>query len=181
MRLALFALLVVQLIGCGRPVESVPEAPYQPRPVVEFSALTDEDQIRAVYIRHSRCDLLVRLSMAYPENEIDGHDTKSVVHLASIGNLKFARSRYENFDESLDMFQDGSVVLVPLSEREGRAAGLFLNLPSRKRYFFIPPALSPESLARIRLVRIKHADVRIVVADDASVRRVMPQFPEFQQ
>lgn len=44
---------------------------------------------------------------------------------------------YEGFPKSLDIFNDGSVILVDLSGHTQGQVGMFLNLPSGKRYFFI--------------------------------------------
>jgi N-acyl homoserine lactone hydrolase len=44
---------------------------------------------------------------------------------------------YENFDRSLDLFEDGSIVLVPLPGHTPGSIGMFANLRSGKRLFFI--------------------------------------------
>jgi glyoxylase-like metal-dependent hydrolase (beta-lactamase superfamily II) len=44
---------------------------------------------------------------------------------------------YEGFPHSLDLFQDGSVVLVDLSGHTRGQVGMFLNFPDGERYFFI--------------------------------------------
>ncbi len=44
---------------------------------------------------------------------------------------------YETFEKSLDLFGDGSALLVDLSGHTQGQLGLFLNLASGKRYFFI--------------------------------------------
>lgn len=50
--------------------------------------------------------------------------------------LEFADAPYENFPQSLDFFNDGSVVFVPLPGHTPGAVGLFVNLRSGQRYFF---------------------------------------------
>lgn len=50
--------------------------------------------------------------------------------------IEFERVAYENFDQSLDLFRDGSVVLVPLPGHTSGAIGMFVNLRSGKRLFF---------------------------------------------
>ena len=50
--------------------------------------------------------------------------------------IEFERVAYENFAQSLDWFRDGSVVLVPLPGHTPGAMGMFVNLPSGKRFFF---------------------------------------------
>ncbi|MHB8471660.1 MAG: MBL fold metallo-hydrolase [Gammaproteobacteria bacterium] len=49
--------------------------------------------------------------------------------------IQFDRVPYENFDQSLDVFRDGSVVLVPLPGHTPGAIGMFVNLRSGKRVF----------------------------------------------
>ncbi|MEK6285728.1 MAG: MBL fold metallo-hydrolase [Acidobacteriota bacterium] len=44
---------------------------------------------------------------------------------------------YENFDRSFDLFGDGSIVLVPLPGHTPGSIGMFVNLRSGKRLFFI--------------------------------------------
>jgi glyoxylase-like metal-dependent hydrolase (beta-lactamase superfamily II) len=44
---------------------------------------------------------------------------------------------YENFDRSLDLFGDSSVVIVPLPGHTPGSIGMFVNLSSGKRFFFI--------------------------------------------
>jgi glyoxylase-like metal-dependent hydrolase (beta-lactamase superfamily II) len=51
--------------------------------------------------------------------------------------IQFAEVPYENFEQSLDVFRDGSVVLVPLPGHTPGAIGMFVNLRSGKRLFFI--------------------------------------------
>ena len=51
--------------------------------------------------------------------------------------IRFTPTPYEVFDESLDVFQDGSIILVPLEGHTPGSIGMFVNLPSGKRYFFI--------------------------------------------
>ncbi len=50
--------------------------------------------------------------------------------------IEFGRVAYENFDQSLDVFRDGSVVLVPLPGHTVSGIGMFVNLKSGKRFFF---------------------------------------------
>ncbi|BBM86686.1 MBL fold metallo-hydrolase [Candidatus Uabimicrobium amorphum] len=43
---------------------------------------------------------------------------------------------YENFTRSLDIFDDGSVILVPLEGHSPGSVGMFVNFPSGRRMFF---------------------------------------------
>ena len=49
--------------------------------------------------------------------------------------IQFEQVPYENFEQSLDVFRDGSVVLVPLPGHAPGAIGMFVNLRSGKRLF----------------------------------------------
>jgi glyoxylase-like metal-dependent hydrolase (beta-lactamase superfamily II) len=51
--------------------------------------------------------------------------------------IQFENVPYENFEQSLDVFRDGSVVLVPLPGHTLGAIGMFVNLRSGKRLFII--------------------------------------------
>ena len=51
--------------------------------------------------------------------------------------MDLINSEYEGFAKSLDVFEDGSVVLVDLTGHTDGQVGMFLNLPSGERYFFI--------------------------------------------
>lgn len=50
--------------------------------------------------------------------------------------LSFLPTPYLGFAAQRDVFGDGSVVLVPLAGHTAGHVGLFLNLPSGRRYFF---------------------------------------------
>lgn len=52
----------------------------------------------------------------------------------------FTDGPYENFDRSQDLFGDGTVVLVPLPGHTPGALGMFVNLNSGKRFFFVGDA-----------------------------------------
>lgn len=49
--------------------------------------------------------------------------------------IQFNNIKYENFNQSLDLFHDGSVVLVPLPGHSLDGIGMFVNLKSGKRIF----------------------------------------------
>ena len=48
---------------------------------------------------------------------------------------------YENFQKSLDLFGDGSLVVVSLGGHTPGSMGLFANLPTGKRFLFVGDAL----------------------------------------
>jgi N-acyl homoserine lactone hydrolase len=50
--------------------------------------------------------------------------------------IEFSDGAYENFDRSLDLFKDGSIVFVPLPGHTPGSLGMFVNLHSGKRFLF---------------------------------------------
>lgn len=91
---------------------------------------------------------------------------------------------YENFDRSLDLFDDGSIVLVPLPGHTPGSVGMFVNLRSGKRLLFIGdltwaiegvqlPAERPW-MSR-KLVDYNEEDVRRTIV---KVHELMKRYPE---
>jgi len=68
--------------------------------------------------------------------------------------LAFDSVKYKVFDTSLDLFNDGTVILVPLYGHTNGSIGMFVNLPSGTRYFFIGDAAW--ALEAITGLREKH-------------------------
>jgi len=113
---------------------------------------------------------------------------------------------YENFDRSLDLYQDGSIVLVPLPGHTPGSIGMFVNLRSGKRFLFIGdltwalegielPAERPwvsrklvdrdESQVRASIVRVhqlseRYPDLVVVPAHDRRVHNRIANFPDFE-
>lgn len=58
--------------------------------------------------------------------------------------LKFAPRPYEIFDESADLYEDGSVVVVPLRGHTPGSVGIFVNLSSTRRLFYVGDAVDDE-------------------------------------
>jgi glyoxylase-like metal-dependent hydrolase (beta-lactamase superfamily II) len=110
---------------------------------------------------------------------------------------------YENFLRSRDLFGDGSVVLVPLEGHTPGSIGMFVNLHSGKRFFFIGdltwaidgvtiPAERPwvarmladvdEKTVRRSIVRVhelakKYPDLVVVPAHDRRIHDKIAQLP----
>jgi N-acyl homoserine lactone hydrolase len=55
--------------------------------------------------------------------------------------LKFDPHPYETFDESADLYGDGSVVVVPLRGHTPGSVGIFVNLDPRRRLFYVGDAV----------------------------------------
>jgi glyoxylase-like metal-dependent hydrolase (beta-lactamase superfamily II) len=58
--------------------------------------------------------------------------------------LKFDAKPYETFDESKDLYGDGSVVVVPLRGHTPGSVGVFVNLDPYRRFFYVGDAVDEE-------------------------------------
>src|SRR5580704_7913608 len=59
-------------------------------------------------------------------------------------SLRFDPQPYETFDESADLYKDGSVVVVPLRGHTPGSVGIFLNLTPNRRLFYVGDAVDDE-------------------------------------
>jgi len=55
----------------------------------------------------------------------------------SAPTLQFDAKPYETFDESADLYHDGSVVVVPLRGHTPGSVGIFVNLSPARRFFYV--------------------------------------------
>jgi N-acyl homoserine lactone hydrolase len=58
--------------------------------------------------------------------------------------LQFDPIPYETFDESADLYKDGSVVVVPLRGHTPGSVGIFVNLAPDRRIFYVGDAIDDE-------------------------------------
>ena len=58
--------------------------------------------------------------------------------------LRFEPTPYETFDESADLYKDGSVVAVPLRGHTPGSVGIFVNLSPARRLFYVGDAVDDE-------------------------------------
>jgi len=58
--------------------------------------------------------------------------------------LKFDPTPYETFDESADLYKDGSVVVVPLRGHTPGSVGIFVNLSPTRRLFYVGDSVDDE-------------------------------------
>ncbi len=58
--------------------------------------------------------------------------------------LRFDPQPYETFDESADLYRDGSVVVVPLRGHTPGSVGIFVNLAHNLRLFYVGDAVDDE-------------------------------------
>jgi glyoxylase-like metal-dependent hydrolase (beta-lactamase superfamily II) len=93
-----------------------------------------------------------------------------MVDRLKIHEFEFTSGPYENFETSLDVFGDGSVVLVPLPGHTPGSTGMFVNLHSGRRFLFIGDLTWSREGIEIPAERPWLARV-LVDMDDAQVRR----------
>jgi glyoxylase-like metal-dependent hydrolase (beta-lactamase superfamily II) len=58
--------------------------------------------------------------------------------------LQFDAKPYETFDESADLYHDGSVVVVPLRGHTPGSVGIFVNLSPARRFFYVGDSVDDE-------------------------------------
>jgi glyoxylase-like metal-dependent hydrolase (beta-lactamase superfamily II) len=157
------------------------------------------DQIKFAVITHSHWDHISGLEdfpgieVRMPQSELNfihehkmpGLIDQMIDHLR-VRTFDFSSGPYENFERSLDLFGDGSIVLVPLPGHTDGSTGIFVNLRSGRRFFFTGdltwslegfqlPAEKPW-LAR-RLVDYDEAEVRRSIV---KVHQLMQRYPELK-
>lgn len=119
--------------------------------------------------------------------------------------LAFKPTRYHGYDRSLDLFGDGSAVLVPQSGHTPGSVGLFLTTSSGKRYFFCGDAVwsaaalrgarpkfwlanrladhdkarTQAEIVRMTALAKREPDLTIVPAHDATVQNHLGYFPKW--
>src|SRR5580692_4378099 len=59
-------------------------------------------------------------------------------------SLRFDPEPYESFDESADLYKDGSVVVVPLRGHTPGSVGIFVKLSPSRRLFYVGDAVDDE-------------------------------------
>ncbi|AOP33115.1 Zn-dependent hydrolase [Leptospira tipperaryensis] len=122
-------------------------------------------------------------------------------------DVVFQEIPYESYSKSLDLFQDGSIVFVPMAGHGGGSIGLFINLSPEKRYFFtgdiswskegfLLPAHKPrlsrriadkdsealgEELAKVHDLILKKPELAVVPAHDSIAQENLANFPKWNQ
>lgn len=178
------------------------------------------EQIRVILLSHSHWDhvsgwedfpaaegWMTREEAEYSRTLPDRELMKRLLDRVNLRELDLTGPAYENFERSLDLFGDGSIVLVPLAGHTPGSMGMFVNLRSGKRFFFIGdltwcregielPAERPwisrrlvdrdEEQVRRDIVRVHHLakrypDMVIVPAHDRRVHEQIAAFPEVER
>jgi N-acyl homoserine lactone hydrolase len=177
------------------------------------------DQIKFAIITHSHWDHISGLEdfpgleVRMPTAELQFIRDRKMPGLIDqmIGKLNvhtfdFTGGPYENFDRSLDLFNDGSVVLVPLPGHTTGSTGIFVNLHSGKRFLFTGdltwalegfelPAERPwlarrladydeaevrRSIIKVHQLMRKYPDLIVVPAHDRRVHDRIASLPQFE-
>jgi N-acyl homoserine lactone hydrolase len=63
---------------------------------------------------------------------------------AGVPTLQFEPKAYETFDESADLYKDGTVIVVPLRGHTPGSLGIFANLSPTLRFFYVGDAVDDE-------------------------------------
>src|SRR5215468_10006714 len=177
------------------------------------------DQIKFAVITHSHWDHISGLEdfpgleVRMPTAELQFiRDRKmpglidQMIDKLNVHTFDFTGGPYENFDRSLDLFNDGSVVLVPLPGHNTGSTGVFVNLRSGKRFLFTGdltwalegfelPAERPwlarrlvdydeaevrRSIIKVHLLMRKYPDLIVVPAHDRRVHDRIASLPRFE-
>jgi len=181
--MTLMLIMTATLTGCMRHPKSSEssETPYKPRPTVSVSTFTLNERIISIYVRHSRGSALFHLAPVETNHGLLDSELKLVMPLRSPGNVEFKKARYETFKSSIDVYEDGRVVLVPLWDADGEAVGVFVNLLSGKRFFFAPSVKSPEAAAQIRALANRWPDITVIVPEERRAHEQVARYPDFEQ
>jgi glyoxylase-like metal-dependent hydrolase (beta-lactamase superfamily II) len=121
-----------------------------------------------------------------------------------VHTLELTGGSYGPFARSLDLFGDGSVVVVPMPGHTPGSVGVLVNLPSGRRFLFIgdtawaregvdwpaekpwvsrrmvdgDPASVREQLVQLHQLQRAHPELVVVPAHDARVHATMATLPE---
>jgi glyoxylase-like metal-dependent hydrolase (beta-lactamase superfamily II) len=119
--------------------------------------------------------------------------------------LTFQAIAYKGYTQSLDLFKDGSVVLVPMPGHTAGSIGMFVTVDSGKCYFFIGDVawkvaalqagapkfwaasmvvdnertLTLSSVEKVRDVLKNHPDLTVIPAHDATAHDALGYFPNW--
>jgi len=131
----------------GDTVQSTPDAIR--------AAGADPDKLTWAIVSHAHIDHagglvdMPRVPVLLPQEEIDffvryrDQKTRNVIpaHARAVEGrttaLHFENKPYETFDESADVFGDGSIIIVKLSGHTPGSIGTFVNVSPRRRIFHV--------------------------------------------
>ena len=217
--------------GLGREVDRQfhQEMPFWAKPLLAYGPVRPvRDQLEAagvapiagIFLSHAHWDHASAL-VDFPESEVWVQQAEqefirtaeppvvlpSQVRSPAIRwkRFAFADRPFAGYDRSLDLFDDGSMVLVPMAGHTPGSVGLFLTVASGRQYFFVGDTVWQREAARRathkpwlprRLVDHDHAgleaalrqlqalmtarpDLVVVPAHDAAVHDALGYFPQW--
>ncbi len=177
------------------------------------------DKLRGIYLTHAHWDHVTSLpdfpgvTTYLPQSEMDfinsgdesAHLLRSFVEQgnAQLATYTLDDGPYEILARSRDLYGDGSVVIVALGGHTPGSVGLFVNLPSGKRYLFAGdivwaregyqiPAERPwlarrlvdhndagvrEAIVELHELHELHPELVIVPAHDRRIHETLAQYP----
>lgn len=177
-------------------------------------------QIKQVILTHSHWDHISGLEdfpgveVLMPPTELEFIRQRrmpglidEMIDKLNVRTFNFISRPYENFTSSYDLFGDGSVVMVPLPGHTDGSLGVFVNLPSGKRFFFTGdltwsieglrlPAERPwlarrlvdydEDAVRRSIVKVhelmqKYPDMIVVPAHDRRIHESVASLPKYER
>jgi glyoxylase-like metal-dependent hydrolase (beta-lactamase superfamily II) len=119
--------------------------------------------------------------------------------------IEFQNKPYENFTQSLDLYNDGSLVLVPLPGHTPGSVGMFVNLRSGKRFLLsgglswtdegvrVPTGkfwlssliadwdkeITKQTLVQVHRLMKRYPELVVVPSHDDRIQKQVSIFPEF--
>lgn len=177
------------------------------------------ETIKTIFISHSHWDHISGLEdfpgaeVRMPGAELEfirAHKMPGLIDQMidklNVKTFEFTGGPYENFDRSLDLFGDGSVVFVPLPGHTDGSNGMFVNLRSGKRFLFTGdltwalegfqlPAERPwmarklvdydeaevrHSIVKVHLLMQKYPNLIVVPAHDRRAHDRIANLPQFE-
>src|SRR5262245_59889618 len=106
--------LALMLVACTSMMTRVHNADYLPRPHLTISLIDPS----TVLVHHP------------------AGTSRFTADFGLGGQESYLEHRYEGFSRSRDVYGDGSVVLVPIIEGRKETTGMFVTLPSGRRFLF---------------------------------------------
>jgi N-acyl homoserine lactone hydrolase len=123
----------------------------------------DPAKLRWVILSHAHLDhagglmdlphlqvLITRQELQFAnDRDVQAKGNVIVSHAQKLPNpeaptLKFEPRPYETFDESADLYKDGTVIVVPLRGHTPGSVGIFVNLSPTRRFFYVGDAVDDE-------------------------------------
>ena len=175
--------------------------------------------LRGIFLTHSHWDHVSGASDLAPTpvlipaagKEFINSGNEAVVLAKSMTGLvfqtyEFNDGPYELYERSYDVYTDGSLVIVPMGGHTPGSVGVFVNLPSGKRYFLVgdivwakegyqlpaerpwlsrrlvdlDPAAVREQVVKLHQLSKLRPELTIVPAHDRRVHETLAVYPKFE-